>query len=47
MTTKVMQEKIRLIEAELKQLQAELDKMNNAEFDQWDAAACLTEVYNG
>ncbi len=47
MTTKMMQEKIRMMEAELKRLQAELDKMNTVEFDQWDAAACLTEVYNG
>jgi uncharacterized small protein (DUF1192 family) len=47
MTTQAMQEKIRQMEAELKRLQAELDKMNAGQFDQNDAAAYLTEAYNG
>jgi len=46
MTASMMQEKIRKMEAELKRLQSELDKINAVEPDQ-ETLACLSEVYNG
>jgi len=46
MTASMMQEKIRKMEAELKRLQSELDKINAVEPDR-ETLACLSEVYNG